>query len=96
MRILIPGSLPPSSIAPELATQVESSCPALVERLRPAKAQIRTLRVDETGCTALEAVELHALGYEASPSATLGAGLGPLRAGIILSLIHISEPTRPY
>ena len=83
MHILIPGSLPPSSIAPELAAQVESSCPALVERLRRAQPQIRALRVDETGCTALEAVELQALGFEASPSETLGAGLGPLRAGIV-------------
>ena len=83
MRILIPGSLPPSSIAPELAAQLESSCPALVERLRCSHAQVRALRVDDTGCTALEAVELQALGYEASPAGTLGAGLGPLRAGIV-------------
>ena len=83
MRILIPGSLPPSSIAPELAAQVESSCPALVERLRRAQAQFQALRVDDTGCTAQEAVELQALGYEASPEESLGAGLGPLRAGIV-------------
>ena len=82
MRILIPGSLPPSSIAPELAAQVESSCPALVERLRRAQAQVHALRVDETGCTSLEADELQALGYEPSPTEMLGSGLGPLRAGI--------------
>ena len=82
MRILIPGSLPPASIAPELATQVEMACPALLACLRRARAQVLSLPIDETGCTALEAMELRALGHQAQPGQPLGTGLGPLRAGI--------------
>lgn len=83
MHIVIPGSLPPHAIAAALAAQVESSCPALLTRLRGTRAQPRPLPVEETGCTALEALELYALGYGKAAAGRLGAGLGPLRAGIV-------------
>ncbi len=89
MRILIPGSLPPASVAPELAAQVELACPALLACLRRARAEVLSLPIDDTGCTTLEAVELRSLGYLAQPGALLGSGLGPLRARIVDPSEHI-------
>ncbi len=90
MEILIPGALPPATIAPELLSYVEKSCPALIECFKSRPARILRLRPDDTGCTPLEALELLRRGYlhDASghtagpPALTLGAGLGPLRAGV--------------
>lgn len=82
MRILIPGGLPPASIATELVAPLEASCPALVDLIRHARPRWHSLRVDETGCTPLEAIELDSLGYAAAAGAIQGAGLGALRAGV--------------
>ena len=85
MEILIPGALPPATIAPELLSYVEKSCPALVECFISRRARILPLLPDDTGCTPLEALELLRRGYRAdAPALTLGAGLGPLRAGVTL------------
>ncbi len=82
MEILIPGALPPATVAPELIQYVERSCPALIDRLKRIPAQIIRLAPDEIGCTPFEAVELLRKGYVAPATANLGAGLGPLRAGV--------------
>ena len=82
MRIIIPGALPPAPIAGELAQYIRSACPALCARLDHMTATARALDPEHTGCTPREALELQQLGYAPAPGHTLGAGLGPLRAGV--------------
>jgi hypothetical protein len=96
MEILIPGSLVPTSVAPDLAQELKRHCPQLIELLERRTAQILALPPEKTGCTPNEALELHRLGYavarqtdeSSAPAVTspsglnLGAGLAPLVAGI--------------
>ena len=82
MEILIPGALPPVTVAAELIRYVETDCPALVEHFKSRQARILRLHPDEMGCTPLEAIGLMRRGYQQVPGLTLGAGLGPQRAGV--------------
>ncbi len=82
MRILIPGALPPAPIAAELIAHFRSGCPTLCARLDHMAASAQALDPEQTGCTPLEAITLQQLGYAARAGYTLGAGLGPLRAGV--------------
>ncbi len=82
MEILIPGTLPPPTIAPELVQYLEAACPSLIERFKRQRAEILALHPDETGCTPYEAVELKRLGFVPSEGMNLSAGLGPFRAGV--------------
>ncbi len=82
MHLLIPGALPPSSVAQELIPQVQQYCPALVQRLNTMKASVQTLQPEHTGCTVYEAVQLLHQGYAPVANANLGAGLAPQLAGI--------------
>jgi len=79
---LIPGALPPSSIAKDLIAQVEQHCPALVGRLKALVATVQELAPEHTGCTPLEAVRLQQLGYIPQAGTNLGAGLAALHAGV--------------
>jgi hypothetical protein len=82
MEILIPGALPPSTIAPELVQYLESACPLLVERFKSHHAQTLSLNPNDTGCTPLEAIELSRLGFAIQTPNNLCAGLGPFKAGV--------------
>lgn len=82
MEILIPGALPPAPIAPELIQYVESNCPELVARFNFLHPQVLSLHPDQTGCTPFEAIELQRKGFQVQNQSNLGAGLGPLRAGV--------------
>lgn len=96
MEILIPGSLVPTSVAPDLALELKRHCPYLLELFERRPAQVLSLAPERTGCTPREALLLRRLGYpdampsndssetsqESSHGPNLGAGLAPLAAGI--------------
>ncbi len=96
MEILIPGSLVPTSVAPDLAPELKKHCPQLIGLLERRPAEVLSLAPERTGCTPHEALQLHRLGYQdvtqgedgPGPSQAsfhglnLGAGLAPLAAGI--------------
>jgi len=85
MHLIIPGSLPPHSVAADLLPHVQEHCPELVQRLMRLKAVVTACPPEETGCSALEFLELSARGYAGENGHSFGAGLGPLRAGITQS-----------
>lgn len=82
MRLIIPGSLPPHSVAADLIPHVQAHCPELVQIMNRLTTVETPCLPEETGCTATEFLELSARGYAGQPSHSFGAGLGPLRAGI--------------
>lgn len=96
MEILIPGSLVPTSVAPDLAVELKRHCPQLIGLLERRPSQLLSLPPERTGCTPNEALQLRRLGYpgatqtderlapaDTSPHGlNLGAGLAPLVAGI--------------
>jgi len=82
MHLIIPGSLPPHSVAADLLPHVQEHCPELVQRMTRLKAVVTACPPEETGCSALEFLELSARGYPGESGHSFGAGLGPLRAGI--------------
>ena len=81
MEIIIPGCLVPTSVAPDLALELQRHCPHLVDVLARRPADILHLPPEQTGCTPQETLQLRRLGYEAD-ALNLGAGLAPLAAGI--------------
>lgn len=82
MQIIIPGALPPHPVATELIGHIEKACPELIARFAAMTAKRQDMPVESLGCTPLEALELKQLGYSGEQGLTLGAGLGPLRAGV--------------
>lgn len=82
MHLIIPGSLPPHTVATDLLPHVQERCPALVQRMQRLHPVITACPPEETGCSALEFIELSARGYSGENGHSFGAGLGPLRAGI--------------
>ena len=80
MLIFIPGALPPDSYARELAKHLAKRAPTLYAWMRRTPAQVETLDLQETGCTAVEAWSLRRAGFQPQPGQRLSAGLGPLRA----------------
>lgn len=82
MHLLIPGALPPPSVAPDLRAQVRQHCPALVQRLDTMQGTRQALLPEHTGCTPFEAIKLLQLGYEPATGMNLGAGLASLAAGV--------------
>lgn len=88
MHLLIPGSLPPSTVAADLIPHVREHCPELVRRMELLACAHSVLAPEETGCTALEYLHLVREGYVAQAGNTFGAGLAPWRAGI-------SQPNEP-
>ncbi|MFY9136045.1 hypothetical protein [Zwartia sp.] len=83
MHLIIPGSLPSYTVAADLLPHVQERCPELVQRMTRLRAVVTTCPPEETGCSALEFLELSALGYSGEIGHSVGAGLGPLRAGMI-------------
>ena len=81
MEIIIPGCLVPTSVAPDLAQELQRHCPRLVELLALRPAEVLVLPPEQTGCTPQEALLLRRLGYDQA-ALNLGAGLAPLAAGI--------------
>lgn len=84
MQLIIPGSLPPSSVAADLIAHVQEKCPALVRRLSTLAAKEIDCPPESYGCTPLEYLQLSDNGFTGQDGHTFGAGLGPLRAGIIV------------
>ena len=82
MHLIIPGSLPPANVAKDLASYVEQHCQPFIKRMCQLTAEEIRCPPEETGCTALEYLQLSALGYAGQPGQSFGAGLGPFRAGI--------------
>lgn len=83
MQILIPGALPPASLARELANHLPQRAPTLHAWMTRARAEVESLDARETGCTPAEAWELRQAGFQPEPGQRLGAGLGPLRANLL-------------
>ncbi|MCM0035482.1 MAG: hypothetical protein NBV66_06815 [Burkholderiaceae bacterium] len=88
MHLIIPGALPPHTVAADLLPHVQEHCPELVQRIERLDAVVTVCPPEETGCSALEFLELSARGYSGENGHSFGAGLGPLRAGIT----HPEEP----
>ncbi|MBZ1349310.1 hypothetical protein KZZ10_01500 [Alcaligenaceae bacterium LF4-65] len=92
MEILIPGGLVPTSVAPDLAHELQRHCPALVDLCEHRTAEVVLLPPEQTGCTPDEALHLRRLGYAEGvylgdketlgTRLNLGAGLAPLAASI--------------
>lgn len=82
MHLIIPGSLPPTSVAPDLLPHLQTHCPALVSRLERLSGQPTLHAPEAAGCTALEFLQLVQQGYVAKNNLTFGAGLGAWRAGM--------------
>ena len=92
MEILISGALVATSVAPDLARELQRDCPTLADLLERRPAEVLALPPEQTGCTPREALHLRRLGYSGSVQAienetnkdtlNVGAGLAPLVAGI--------------
>jgi hypothetical protein len=82
MHLIIPGSLPPHTVAADLLPHVQERCPELVQRIKRLNAVVTACPPEETGCSALEFLELSTRGYSGENGHSFGAGLGPFRAGI--------------
>lgn len=82
MHLIIPGSLPPHTVAADLLPHFQERCPELVQRIKRLNAVVTACPAEETGCSALEFLELSARGYSGENGHSFGAGLGPFRAGI--------------
>lgn len=85
MHLIIPGSLPPSTIARELLDHVKTHCPALTEQMSRLTPTQTLCPPEETGCTSLECLELTQKGFLPAEGFNLSTGLGPLRAGMTAS-----------
>ncbi|HEY0293744.1 MAG TPA: hypothetical protein VGC69_00265 [Bordetella sp.] len=81
MLIVLPGALPDSSVASELAKHLPQRAPTLHAWLLMAQAQAESCDLRVRGCTPYEAWQLEQAGYTAQPGLPWGAGLGPLLAG---------------
>ncbi|MCD0502221.1 hypothetical protein LPZ50_04265, partial [Bordetella petrii] len=81
MLIVIPGALPPSSVASELARLLPQRAPVLHGWLQAAQAHLEGFDPRQQGCTPFEAWQLQQAGYQPPAGTPIGAGLGPLRAG---------------
>lgn len=82
MHLIIPGSLPPHTVAADLIPHIEQHCPEWVRIMRRLNATETLCPPEETGCTAAEFFQLSQLQYSCEEGQTVGAGLGPLRAGM--------------
>ena len=80
MHIVIPGALPPSVFAGELAKLLPQRAPVLHGWLQAASAVQTAFDPRRHGCTPFEAWQLEQAGYQTQPGLPLGAGLGPLLA----------------
>ena len=82
MHLIIPGSLPPHTIAADLIPHVQQRCPELTHIMERMRAIETPCPPEETGCSALEFLQLTLRGYTGEAGLSFGAGLGPLRAGM--------------
>lgn len=80
MLIVIPGALPPATVAAELAKRLPQQAPALHAWLQAGHAHAQAFDVHAHGCTPYEAWQLEQAGYQDQPGLPRGAGLGPLLA----------------
>ncbi|MVW80695.1 hypothetical protein [Bordetella sp. 02P26C-1] len=81
MQIVIPGALPPLSVAGELGRLLPERAPVLLSWFQAATAQAENFDLRALGCTPFEAWQLEQAGFRPQPGMPPGAGLGPLRAG---------------
>ncbi|AOB31774.1 hypothetical protein AKI39_15315 [Bordetella sp. H567] len=103
MHIVLPGALPPSApIAAELAKRLPTAAPTLYAWMRQGAGRQEPFDPHEHGCTPFEAWQLEQAGFHPAPRQPIGAGLGPLRAGVdalagtrvwIADLAHIALGT---
>lgn len=82
MHIVIPAALPPHPYAGELAKHLPERAPGFVELLTRGRATLEAFDPVAAGCTAFEAWQLKQAGYVVENPLPLGAGLGPLLAGV--------------
>lgn len=80
MHIVLPGALPNTEIAGELADAVDRQAPTLARWLRYGSARVQACPSAETWCTAHEHWQLTARGFTPATGEHLSAGLGPLRS----------------
>ncbi|OZI61217.1 hypothetical protein [Bordetella genomosp. 11] len=103
MHIVLPGALPPSApIAAELAKRLPTAAPTLHTWMRQGTGRQSPFDPHTHGCTPFEAWQLEQAGFRPAPGQPIGAGLGPLRAGVdapaegrvwIADLAHIALGT---
>jgi len=94
MLLLIAAALPPAGTARALITHLAQRAPTFYAWLQHARAQVVTVDLHETGCTAFEAWQLRRAGFHPVGEQRLSAGLGPLRAGSLSDAepVWLAEP----
>lgn len=80
MLIVLPGALPDTRAARELAAHLPTHAPTLARWLAQGRARLERADPAVSGCTAFEQWQLSQRGFRAAPGQALGAGLGPLYA----------------
>lgn len=85
MQIVIPGALPSMPVAAELARLLPQRAPTLLAWLQAATAHVEGIDVHTQGCTPYEAWQLAQAGYHPVAGMPMGAGLGPLLAGAVVT-----------
>ncbi|OZI70685.1 hypothetical protein [Bordetella genomosp. 12] len=82
MHIVIPGALPDLAVASELARHLPEHAPTFSRWLTLGQATTARFDPQTHGCTAYEGWQLQAAGFHAEAGQPLGAGLGPMLAGV--------------
>lgn len=97
MQLVIPGALPATAVAGELARHLPEHAPTLNQWLTQGQARVQAFDVHAQGCTAYEGWQVRAAGFVPQPPQTLGAGLGPLLGGVqgespvwVADLVHLA------
>ncbi len=85
MKIVIPHALPPQTTAHALVEPFATRYPKLAHLFNAKQGTGQPWLASQHGCTPEEGLKLQALGYQAGDNMPVGAGLGPLHAGITAS-----------
>lgn len=97
MQLVIPGALPATAVAGELARHLPEHAPTLSLWLAQGQTRVQGFDVRAQGCTAYEGWQVRAAGFTPTASQKLGAGLGPLLGGTqdespvwVADLVHLA------
>lgn len=82
MKFIIPGSLPPSPIMHKLIPLIAKQAPVFYGFLKLAQHKEKKFDSQANACTPYEGWQLIHAGFQPTRNQPLGAGLGPLLAGL--------------
>jgi len=87
MHIVIPGALPPASVASDLARAIGQDCPALIRLFERLSPRVVPLHPAQTGCTPVEHEMLEQAGGLAVQQTRPVGALAAMHAGVT----HLGE-----